>query len=377
MWNDSLVVDGVTHAYEWIPENRADGITDEEYHGVLDFFYRHTHYRTEKNDPAWMLNFEEFTKKFTADAVAQIYIEETDVDLIVYHEVQIAGFFKNGTSPWETGVELKERYPDRVMLYAFADPFNGEAGLAHMEEQAATGLVDGFKFYPTNGVFNLETGHMNTMLYDDPELAFPFLQKALDLGVKHVGVHKAFPVAPGPLLKDRPDDIGFAAEAFPELTFEIVHSGWAFLDECALQLMLNPNVYANLELTANFAVRRPRQCLEAIGTMLRVGDVSDRLIFATGIPNGHPQPVLEAFSQMQMPADLVEGQDMPELTDEIKEKILGGNFLAMHGIDAEEKKRQIAGDEWDQRRQAARERGDDGVHWRAQREAAGTLVGAA
>jgi hypothetical protein len=346
-----LVVDGVAHAYEWIPENRADGITDEEYHGVLEFFYRHTHFRTEKNDPAWMLSFEEFTQKFTADAVAQIYIEETDVDMIVYHEVQIAGFFKNGTSPWETGLELKERYPDRVMLYAFADP--------------------------TNGVFNLETGHMNTMLYDDPELAFPFLQKALDLGVKHVGVHKAFPVAPGPLLKDRPDDIGFAAEAFPDLTFEIVHSGWAFLDECALQLMLNPNVYANLELTANFAVRRPRQCMEAIGAMLRVGDVSDRLIFATGIPNGHPQPVLEALAQMEMPRDLVEGQDMPEMTDELRAKILGGNFLAMHGIDAEEKKAQIAGDDWDQQRAAARERGDDGVHWRAQREAAGTLVGAA
>jgi predicted TIM-barrel fold metal-dependent hydrolase len=374
MWNDSLVVDAVTHAYEWVPENRADGITDEEYAGVLDFFYRHTHLLTEKKDPAWMLNFEEFTTKFSADTIAEIYIEETDVDMIVYHEVQIAGFFKNGTSPLETGLELKRRYPDRVMLYAFADPFNGEAELAKMEERAATGLVDGFKFYPTNGVFNLETGHMNTMLYDDPELAFPFLQKAQDLGVKHVGVHKAFPVAPGPLLKDRVDDIGGAAQAFPELTFEIVHSGWAFLDECALQLMLNPNVYANLELTANFAVRRPRQCAEAIGAMLRVGDVSDRLIFATGIPNGHPQPVLESLAAMDMPQDLIDGQDMPELTDELKAKILGGNFLKMHGIDAEEKKAQIAGDEWDQQRQAARERGGETVHWRPQREAAGTLA---
>ncbi len=376
MWNDSLVVDGVAHAYEWIPENRADGIDDETYHGVLDFFYRHTHYRTEKKDPAWMLSFEEFTKKFSAETVAEIYMEETDVDLIVYHEVQIAGFFKNGTSPLQTGEELKRAHPERVLLYAFADPFDGEAGLEDMERKAATGLVDGFKFYPTNGVFDIETGKMSTMLYDDPEMAFPFLQKALDLGIKHVGVHKAFPVAPGPLLKDMPDDIGAAAEAFPELTFEIVHSGWAFAEECALQLMLNPNIYANLELTANFAVRRPRQCAEALGEMLRVGDVEDRLIFATGIPNGHPQPVLESFSGMEMPEDLIAGQDMPELTDELKAKILGGNFLAMHGIDAEAKKAQIAGDEWDRRRQAARERGGEQVHWRPQREAAGTLASA-
>lgn len=376
MWNDSLVVDGVAHAYDWVPDNHADGISAEEYAGVLDFFYRHTHLLTEKREPGWMLSFEEFTKKFSAETIAEIFIEETDVDMIVYHEVQIAGFFKRGTSPLSTGEELKRRYPERVMLYAFADPFNGEAELELMEEKASTGLVDGFKFYPTNGVFNLETGRMNTMLYDDPEMAFPFLQKAQDLGIKHVGVHKAFPVAPGPLLKDRPDDIGAAAMAFPELTFEIVHSGWAFLEDCALQLMLNPNVYANLELTANFAVRRPRNCAEAIGTMLRVGDVSDRLIFATGIPNGHPQPVLEGFAQMEMPADLIEGEDMPELTDDLKRKILGGNFLAMHGIDADEKKAQIAGDEWDQQRQAARERGGDGVHWRAHREAAGTLASA-
>lgn len=376
MWNDSLVVDGVAHAYEWTPDNAADGLSAEDYHGVLDFFYRHTHLRTEKNDPAWMLSFEEFTNKFTADTIAQIYIEETDVDLIVYHEVQIAGFFKNGTSPLQTGEELKRRYPDRVMLYAFADPFNGEAELELMEKKASTGLVDGFKFYPTNGVFDMETGRMNTMLYDDPEMAFPFLQKAQDLGIKHVGVHKAFPVAPGPLVKDRPDDICAAAEAFPELTFEIVHSGWAFLEDCALQLMLNPNVYANLELTANFAVRRPRECAEAIGTMLRVGDVSDRLIFATGIPNGHPQPVLEGFAAMEMPQDLVEGHDMPEITDELRTKMLGGNFLAMHGIDAEEKKAKIAGDEWEQQRNAARERGGETVHWRPQREAAGTVAAA-
>jgi uncharacterized protein len=376
MWNDSLVVDGVAHAYEWIPENAADGLSQEDYQGVLDFFYRHTHLLTEKKDPAWMLNFEEFTKKFTADTIARIYIEETDVDMIVYHEVQIAGFFKNGTSPLHVGEELKRRYPERVLLYAFADPFNGEAELELMEEKASTGLVDGFKFYPTNGVFNMETGQMSTMLYDDPEMAFPFLQKAQDLGIKHVGVHKAFPVAPGSLRKDHPDDIGVAAHAFPELSFEIVHSGWAFLEDCALQLMLNPNIYANLELTANFAVRRPRQCAEAIGEMLRVGDVSDRLLWATGIPNGHPQPVLESFAAMDMPQDLVEGQDLPELTDELKRKILGENMLALHGIDPEERKQKLAGDEWDQQRQAARERYSDDVHWRAQREVAGTLTAA-
>lgn len=377
MWNDVLVVDGVAHAYDWEPDNRADGLSEADYDKVRDFLWRQTHLLTETKAPGWPLSFQEMSTRFSADTIAKIYIEETDVDLIVYHGVEISGFFKRGASPLSTGKELKRRYPDRVFLYAFVDPFRGEAELERMEEECATGLIDGFKFYPTNGVFDLDTGQMSTMLYDDPELAFPFLQKAMDLGINHVGVHKAFPVAPGPIAQDKVDDIGGAAVAFPEMTFEIVHSGWAFLEDCAMQLMQNPNIYANLELTANFAVRRPRQCAEAIGELLRVGNADDRLIWATGIPNGHPQPVLEAFASMEMPEDLVEGQDLPVLTDELKRKMLGENFLKMHGIDPQKKREQIAGDEWDQQRQAARERGKSDIPWRAQREAAGTVAGVA
>jgi predicted TIM-barrel fold metal-dependent hydrolase len=376
MWNDSLVVDGVAHAYEWTPDNCPDTLSKEEYAGVLDFLWRQTHLLTESNAPGLKLNFQEFTTKFTSDTIARTYIEETDVDMIVYHEVEIAGFFKRGTSPLHVGEELKRAYPERVLLYAFADPFRGEAEFDRMEEKVSSGLVDGFKFYPTDGVFNIETGRVNTMLYDNPEMAFPYLQKALDLGITRVAVHKAFPVAPGALLKDKVDDMGSAAEAFPGLTFEVVHSGWAFLEDCALQMGLNPNIYANLELTANFAVRRPRQCARAIGELLRVGNTEDRLLWATGIPNGHPQPVLESFAQMEMPEDLVDGEDMPVLTDELKRKMLGENMLALHGIDPEVKKQQIAGDEWDRQRQAARERDEEIKPWRAQREAAGTLVGA-
>ena len=220
----------------------------------------------------------------------------------------------------------------------------------------------------------METGKVNTMLYDDPELAFPYIQKANDLGIKQVAVHKAFPVAPGSIIQDKVDDMGTAAAAFPDMTFEVVHAGWAFLEDSCIQMQVNPNLYANLELTANYAVRRPRQCAEAIGELLRVGTTDERLLFASGIPNGHPQPVLEAFSQMDMPQDLVEGQDLPELTDELKRKILGENMLALHGIDPAEKKQQIAGDEWDRQRREARERDAEVRPWRAQREAAGTYA---
>jgi len=375
MWNDSLVVDGVAHSFDWTPANRADSLTEDEYARFLDFAWQQSHLLIESNAPGWKLSFEEFTSTFTADTIARSFIEETEVDMVVYHEVEIAGVAKHGLSPLAVGEELKRRFPERVLLYAFVDPFRGEAELERMEAKVATGLVDGFKFYPTNGVFNLETGKMNTMLYDDPEFSFPYFQKAKDLGIQHVAVHKAYPVGPGSLEKDRVDDIGGAAFAFPELTFEVVHSGWAFLEDCALQMMVNQNIYANLELTANFAVRRPRQCAESIGELLRYG-TDDRLLYASGIPNGHPHPVFDSFSRMEMPEDLVEQQDMPLLSEELKKKILGTNMLALHGIDPEEKKRKIAGDEWDKQRQAARAEGGAITPWRAHREAIGTLAAA-
>ena len=121
--------------------------------------------------------------------------------------------------------------------------------------------------------------------------------------------------------------------------------------------------------------RRPRQCAESIGELLRYG-TDDRLLYASGIPNGHPHPVFDSFSRMEMPEDLVEQQDMPLLSEELKKKILGTNMLALHGIDPEEKKRKIAGDEWDKQRQAARAEGGAITPWRAHREAIGTLAAA-
>jgi predicted TIM-barrel fold metal-dependent hydrolase len=371
MWNGSLVVDAVAHSFNWIPENRADSLTEEEYRRFLEFGWQQSHLAIESDEPGWKLSFEEYTSTFTADTIARSFIEETEVDMIAYHEVEIPGVAKHGLSPLPVGEELKRRYPERVLLYVFVDPFRGEAEFDRMEAKVATGLVDGFKFYPTNGVFNLDTGKMNTALYDDPEFTFPFFQKAIDLGVHHVAIHKAYPVGPGSLEKDKVDDVGGAAASFPQLTFEVVHSGWAFLEDCALQMMANPNIYANLELTANFAVRRPRQCAESIGELLRYG-TEDRLIYAAGIPNGHPQPVFEAFSQMEMPEDLVTGQDMTVLSEELKKKILGTNMLALHGIDPGEKKAQLAGDEWDRHRQEARARDAVIAPWRAHREAVGT-----
>ena len=55
----------------------------------------------------------------------------------------------------------------------------------------------------------------------------------------------------------RMDDIDAAAAAFPDLQFEVVHGGFAFIEETAFQLARFSNVWVNLETTSNLAVAKP------------------------------------------------------------------------------------------------------------------------
>jgi predicted TIM-barrel fold metal-dependent hydrolase len=89
-------------------------------------------------------------------------------------------------------------------------------------------------------------------------LVFPLFARAQELGLKVVAIHKAVPLGPVPMKHYRMDDIDAAADAFPELAFEVVHGGMAFVEETAWQLARYPNVYVNLEVTASLAVSAPR-----------------------------------------------------------------------------------------------------------------------
>ena len=48
----------------------------------------------------------------------------------------------------------------------------------------------------------------------------------------------------------------------------------------------------------------------------------------------------------EMPEDLRDGYGYPELTLEIKRKILGENMAQLHGIEIEQAKSRIKDDEW-------------------------------
>jgi len=82
-------------------------------------------------------------------------------------------------------------------------------------EERAVGL----KMYP----MDIVNGEVNSYRLDDPEIAFPILERIQQLGGKIVATHKAVPQGQVPSEPFAPYDVAGAASAFPDLTFEIVH----------------------------------------------------------------------------------------------------------------------------------------------------------
>jgi len=350
MINDVFVIDGVGHAMDFSDSNVVESVPPEQIGGFRAFGYSGFVEQIESKETGYRLSFDEWMTHITAEDLASAFFIESDVDLVVGHAVEIKPLFKNGMFRWDVLLDLRALAPDRVLLYAAVDTFDTErtAIYEHMARSVEQGAI-GFKFYPSNGMFDRQNNRLVSQFYDDPQNAYPLFERAQELGVKTVAFHKAQPVGVGPNSVVGVQDISTAAAEFPDLTFEVVHAGWAFLEDTAYQLQYHPNVYANLENTLGLVVNQPRRFAHILGTLLRAG-AEDRLIFGSGCALNHPDPQIRAFIDFEMPQELIDGYGYPPVTIATKRKILGENIARLHGIDIEQRKSAIASDEWSRKR---------------------------
>jgi predicted TIM-barrel fold metal-dependent hydrolase len=162
------------------------------------------------------------------------------------------------------------------------------------------------------------------------------------MGLKHVAVHKAVPIGPFPVGQAyNPNDIENAAGDFPDLNFEIVHGGLAFMEETAWLLARFGNISVNMEIQNIIVERRPRAFAEILLGLCRVGgtDILDRMFWGSGGTLHHPQPGLEAFAAFEFPEDMLDHaglfKPLRQITRNDKMNILAGNFARLHGLDLE------------------------------------------
>jgi predicted TIM-barrel fold metal-dependent hydrolase len=190
-------------------------------------------------------------------------------------------------------------------------------------------------------------------MLDDERTGIPFLERARDLGVVNICSHKGLS---GLVDNGSPRDIGPSANAFPDLRFLVYHSGFEAVGEAegpftaatadrginrlirsVQENGIGPggNVYAELGTTWYCLVKRPIEAAHALGKLL-LAFGEDNILWGTdAIWYGPSQPVIDAFRAFQIPAELSERCGYPQITPEIKAKILSTNAAGVYGIDLE------------------------------------------
>jgi uncharacterized protein len=330
--NDAIVFDGVAHVFNFDKKN-ALGPAGEMFINHLYAFHAGL---TPEGEP--VLPAEEFLRQWTVDEVNDMVYRQSSTDMLVAMPLPLTDLFRDGLSPWEECAELASRNPERTVFWGSVNPLEGRRALDLMERQVGEFGAKAFKFYNVR----YDYGRPFPWRMDDPQVAFPVFEKAQELGVNLIGVHKGVPLGPQPIEATQTWDMDGAAANFPELNFVIFHVGLPFIDEVCWQLIRHPNLYASIAATLNFIVRAPRQFAEVLGKLLWwCGE--DKIIYGSEAPIWQPQWALDAFWNFQLPQDLVEGYGYPQLTEQAKRKILGENLLRLHGMDVEATRAKLRG----------------------------------
>ena len=323
--NDAIVFDGVAHVFNFEKKN-ALGSAGEMFINHLYAFHATL---TPEGQP--VMPAEEFLRQWTVEDIDEMVYDNSSTDMLCAMPLPLTDLFRDGLSPWEECAELANRRPDRTVFWGSVNPLEGRRALDLMERQVGEFGAKAFKFYNVR----YDYGRPFPWRMDDPQVAFPVFEKAQELGVNLIGVHKGVPLGPQPIEATQTWDMDGAAANFPDINFVIFHVGLPFIDEVCWQLIRHPNLYASIAATINFVVRAPRQFAETLGKLLFwCGE--DKIIYGSEAPIWQPQWALEAFWDFQIPQDLVDGYGYPQLTEQAKRKILGENLLRLHGMDVEE-----------------------------------------
>ena len=256
----------------------------------------------------------------------------------------------------------------RLMIHGRVNP-NQPGDVEGMDELKERWKVCAWKTYTQwgpdgNGFF----------LSDD--IGIRFIEKARDLGVKVICVHKGIPFGQQSYQHSQCSDIGTVAKRFPDVSFLIYHSGYVTgkperayqaqgsgdgIDTLIRSLLVNgikpnSNVYAELGSTWRFLMRDPDSAAHALGKLLKYCGEDNVLWGSDSIWYGSPQDQIQAFRAFQIAPELRAKYGYPEITPALRAKIFGLNATRPYGISAQEVKLRTGNDRIAKERAAYLER---------------------
>jgi predicted TIM-barrel fold metal-dependent hydrolase len=255
----------------------------------------------------------------------------------------------------------------RVLSHGLLRPNLGEKEFEEMERQVKKLKIDAWKMYT-----GAELGE-KAWFMDDEKVAFPFWERSKKLGIKNLCVHKGLPLSAFNEKACTPFDLEKAAKAFPDLNFIVYHSGYRgagwlgkgtgkkvvdpkkndpqeipWVSDILRILKKNPkikNIYFELGTTFNIlSAYAPESCMHMLGQMIQVAG-ADHILWGTdSIWNGSPQSQIERLRRLKIKDKLIEKYKYPQLTKEIRAKILGLNAAKLFGIDPKARRKAIKAD---------------------------------
>ncbi len=265
----------------------------------------------------------------------------------------------------------------RVLSHGLLRPNLGAKELEEMERQVKELKIDAWKMYT-----GAELGE-KAWFMDDEKVAYPFWEKTKKLGVKNLCVHKGLPLGFFNEKACQPLDLEKAAKDWPDLNFIVYHSGFRGLGPLAsgtgpkvidkktddpqeipwisdiLRILKKnrdiKNIYFELGSTFNMlSMYAPKTCLHMLGQMIQVAG-ADHILWGTdSIWNGSPQSQIVRFRKLKMDEALMKKHGYAELTNEVKDQILGLNAAKLFGIDVKAKRQAIKADKLTQLREEYR-----------------------
>ncbi len=255
----------------------------------------------------------------------------------------------------------------RVLSHGLLRPNLGEKELDEMERQVKELKIDAWKMY-TGAELGEKPWYM-----DDEKVAYPFWERTKKLGVKNLCVHKGLPLGFFNEKACTPLDLEKAAKDWPDLNFIVYHSAFRgmggigsgtgekvkdpatndpqeipWISDIFRILKRNPqikNIYFELGSTfGQLSAARPETCLHMLGQMIQTAG-ADHIVWGTdSIWGGSPQSQIVRLRKLKMKPELMEKHKYPELTDEIKDQILGLNAAKILGVDPKARRQAIKAD---------------------------------
>ena len=321
-----FVVDSHMHYWDASPENWVPGA--EQYaKGWIECFHAY-----QSLGPAETHQSIEEFQRVSEEQLMREEFEEGYVDVAIFQSTYLREWYTQGFNTTERNGSLFEKHPEKFRVNTRFDPRDGDAGMREFEANVAKYKPLGAKLYTAEW-----NGDSRGYKLSDPE-CYRFLERAQELGIKNIHVHKGPTI--WPLDKDAFDvsDVDHAATDFQGLNFIVEHVGLPRIEDFCFMATQEPNVYAGLSVVLGGLMHaRPRFFAKVMGELLFwVGE--DKMTFGSDYNIWTPKWQVEGLVDWDYP----EGHDYddyPRLGVDGKKKILGLNAARLYDIEVPEQYR--------------------------------------